>query len=83
MNNNGEKEVIYFVRKRHFKPQRERSGVRRKNTITLKVELQSVGFVTKAGPSFFEIAQKEEGQESSKNMGPSKDIFKDRIQSTV
>ena len=51
-------EEIDFVRKRRFKPQRERSGVRRKHTITRKVELQSVVFVTRQD-MFFEIAQKE------------------------
>ena len=39
--------MIDFVRKRRFKPQRERSGVRRKHTITREVELQSVVFVTR------------------------------------
>ena len=39
-----EEEVINFVRKRRFKPQRERSGVRRKHTISRKVEFQSVVF---------------------------------------
>ena len=82
MNNNGEKEVIDFVRKRRFKPQRERSGVRRKHTITRKVELQSVVFVTRQD-LFSEITQKEEGKEGSKNTSPSKNIFKERIQSTV
>ena len=74
--------MIYFVRKRRFKPQRERSGVRRKHTITRKVELQSVDFV-KRQDLFFEIAQKQEEQEGSKNTSPSKGIFKERIQSTV
>ena len=82
MNNNGEKEVIDFVRKRCFKPQRERSGVRRKHTITRKVELQSVVFV-KRQDMFFEIVQKEERQEGSKNTSSSKDIFNERIQNTV
>ena len=45
-------EVIDFVRKRCFKPQRERSGMRRKHTITRKVELQSVVFCHKAGHAF-------------------------------
>ena len=42
-----EEELIDFVRKRCFKPQRERSEVRRKHTITRKVELQSLVFVTR------------------------------------
>ncbi len=83
MNNNGEKEVIDFVRKRRFKPQRERSGVRRKHTIIRKVEFQSVVFSTKQNMFFFEIAQKHKGEEGSKNASPNKDIFKERIQSTV
>ena len=82
MNNNGGKEVIDFVRKRCFKSQRKRSGLRRKHTITRKVELQSVVFVTRQN-MFIEITQKEEGQEGSKNTSPSKDIFKERIQSNV
>ena len=81
MNNNGDKDID-FVRKRCFKPQRERSGMRRKHTITRKVELQSVVFV-KRQDMFFEIAQKEEGQEGSKDTSPSNNIFKERIQSTV
>ena len=47
-----EEEVIGFVRKRRFKPQRERSGVRRKHTITRKVEFQSVGFLSQVRTSF-------------------------------
>ena len=82
MNKNGEKEVIDFVRKRRFKPQKERSGMRRKHTITWKVELQSVVFVTRQD-LVFEIVQKQEGQEGSKNTSSSKDIFKERIQNTV
>ncbi len=66
--------MIDFVRKRRFKPQRERSGMRRKHTITRKVEFQSVVFVTRQD-LFFEIAQKEEGQEGSKNTSPSRDNF--------
>ena len=82
MNNNGGKEVIDFVRKRRFKPQRERSGVRRKHTIIRKVEFQSVVFSTKQN-MFIEITQKEEGQDGSKNTSSSKDIFNERIQNTV
>ena len=74
--------MIDFVRKRHFKPQRERSGVRRKHTITREVELQPVVFVTRQD-LVLEISQKEEGQEGSKNTSSSKDIFKERIRSTV
>ena len=74
--------MIDFVRKRRFKPQRERSGMRRKHTITRKVELQSVVFVTRQD-IIFEITQKEEGQEGSKNTSSSKGIFKERIQNTM
>ena len=83
MNNNGGKDVIDFVRKRCFKPQRERSGVRRKHTITWKVELQPVVFVTRQDIIFWNWPERKEGQEGSKNTSPSKDIFNERIQNTV
>ena len=52
-NEHDDEEVIDFLRKKRFKPQRERSGVRRKHTITQKVELQSVSFVTRQDIVFF------------------------------
>ena len=82
MNNNGGKEVIDFVRKRHLSPKEKEVGWEEKHTITREVELQSVVFVTRQN-MFIEITQKEEGQEGSKNTSPSKDIFNERIQSTV
>ena len=76
-------EVIDFVKKRCFKPQRERSGMRRKHTITRKVELQSVVFVTRQD-LFFEIAQKEKrGKMVPKTRVPARTFFNERIQNTV
>ena len=75
-NEHDDEEVIDFLRKKRFKPQRERSGVRRKHTITQKVELQSVSFVTRQDIVFFlKLPRKKRGKRVPKNTSSSKDIF--------
>ena len=66
-----EEKVIDFVRKRRFKPQRERSEVRRKHTITQKVELQSVVFVTRQD-MFLKLPRKKRGKRVPKTRVPAR-----------
>ena len=71
------------MRKRRFKPQRKRSGMRRKkHTITLKVELRFVIFVTRQD-IVLKLPKKKRGKRVPKTPVSARTFFKERIQSTV
>ena len=81
MNNNGKRSDWFCEKKMFYVPKRKKWGEKKTYDYT-KSGAQICGFCHKA-EHVFEIAQKEEGQEGSKNTSPGKDIFKERIQSTV